>query len=293
MRNSVLYLSMIVVIAISGCRDKKKNDPNPTPILLQVDVDDSAPDFEADDRVSLYAWAGSNFTAAQDKPLIIDAAITEYDGEKWDLESPLHWKDYTTPHFFVATHPEQQITDFKKHKCTTISNIDADDLFIAVNDEGLASRDEKAVKLSLIPVKSRLELELNFSDDFKDRPEVTDVSVIAQGDSYVDLFAKRAVPTGDALPISMQFVNQETRSSLFSFYYKLVLPVQTIHTITVTFAGGVVYTIVLDDDLLLKVGAWAYISIELEKENDDINIGSVTVKPWVEGEDSSHDTEIR
>lgn len=237
--------------------------------------------FEPGDRISVYAWTGS--ADAVPSALVVDNSVNTFDGSAWTADPQMLWADMSSAHYFLGIYPERDVTDFTADGYTLdVADQEASDLLVAVQT-GTDGAGLKAVSnpvpLTFDHVMAKLIVNLNFRDQWGETPEVTAVkAVLAAASATVDYLSKTLTGTDRqeiALPGS-------TPADGYALGYASVMIPQTgFNTISVSIAGQN-YTYTHPTDIPLVRGE--YTTVNLIVGRDRIELGSVTVNDWKEGE---------
>lgn len=237
--------------------------------------------FAPGDRISVYAWTGS--ADAVPSALVVDNSVNTYDGSAWTAYPQMLWADMSSAHYFLGIYPERNVTDFTADSYTLdVADQEASDLLVAVQtgtDGAGLKASGNPVPLMFDHVMAKLIVNLNFRDQWGGTPKVTAVKLVSVAASAtVDYLSKTATGTDRqdiALPGS-------TPADGYALGYASVMIPQTgFNTIAVAIAGQN-YTYTHPTDIPLVRGE--YTTVNLIVGRNSIELGSVTVKDWEEGE---------
>lgn len=237
--------------------------------------------FEPGDRISVYAWTGS--ADAVPSALVVDNSVNTFDGSAWTADPQMLWADMSSAHYFLGIYPERDVTDFTADGYTLdVADQEASDLLVAVQT-GTDGAGLKAVSnpvpLTFEHVMAKLVVNLNFRDQWGGTPEVTAVkAVLAAASATVDYLSKTLTGV-DRRDINLP---GSTPADGYALGYASVMIPQTgFNTISVSIAGQN-YTYTHPTDIPLVRGE--YTTVNLIVGRDRIELGSVTVNDWKEGE---------
>lgn len=237
--------------------------------------------FVPDDRISVYAWTGS--ADAVPSALVVDNSVNTFDGSAWTADPQMLWADMSSAHYFLGIYPERDVTNFTTDGYTLdVADQEASDLLVAVqtgtDGEGLKASGNP-VPLTFEHVMAKLVVNLNFRDQWGGTPEVTAVkAVLAAASATVDYLSKTLTGV-DRRDINLP---GSTPADGYALGYASVMIPQTgFNTISVSIAG-LYYTYTHPTDIPLVRGE--YTTVNLIVGRDRIELGSVTVNDWKEGE---------
>ena len=280
-------ISALAAVAVMGC-NKVENSPAPeyitvsTNILSKVSTNaDGSQIFTAGDKISVYAWTGDkNALPTSLQGYVVANAINTYDGSLWTAQPQMLWKNMTDSHYFLAVYPQKDIT------VSTDFNLDtqdqqASDILVAVNkgsnDAGITATNN-AIPLVFDHVMAKLQINLNFRNQWAQTPEA-DVKVTAKTTGTIDYLNKSVTANGEAQTVGVMAV-----STPVDGYEKtcetVMIPQQGFNTIIVTINNkDYIYTHA--SDFGLERGKMTVVNLIVGR--DEIELGSVTINNWNEG----------
>lgn len=237
--------------------------------------------FEPDDRISVYAWTGS--ADAVPSALVVDNSVNTFDGSAWTSDPQMLWADMSSAHYFLGIYPERDVTNFTTDGYTLdVADQEASDLLVAVqtgtDGEGLKASGNP-VPLTFEHVMAKLIVNLNFRDQWGGTPEVTAVKAVSVAASATVDYLSKTLTGTDRRDIVLP---GSTPADGYALGYASVMIPQTgFNTISVSIAGQN-YTYTHPTDIPLVRGE--YTTVNLIVGRDRIELGSVTVNDWKEGE---------
>ena len=277
----ILLSAAISVLALFSC-DKEKGGTEPaarsaitieaaigTPTKVAYDGD--AASFAAGDQISLYAWMGSAEAVPEKK--IVDGVVNTFDGTLWKPETQMLWSHVKENHYFLGVYPKKYITNFTADDYTL-----ADDLMIATELTGIPFKENaEPVKLSFTHALARMDVNLRFRNQWEETPEVTRVSAYAKREYTVNYLGKEVTATGDNFHVSIPEVSAVTGYD--RSFSGLQVPQEGVTKVSVLIGGN---EFVFTAALPISLESGKVTTLNLYVGRDKIELGSVTVNPWVD-----------
>lgn len=289
-----MMLMAVTALMVAGCSSDENGNgtTNEAPKYITVNANISgltkaatdrtgAMVFEAGDAISVYAWTGDkNNLPASLQGYVVANAINTYDGSLWTAQPQMLWKNVTDSHYFLAVYPQKDIT------ASTDFNLDtqdqqASDVLVAVNkgsnDAGITATNN-AIPLVFDHIMAKLQINLNFRNQWAQTPEA-DVKVTAKTKATIDYLNKSVTASGEAQTVGVMAV-----STPVDGYEKtcetVMIPQQGFNTITITINNkDYIYTHA--SDFGLERGKMTVVNLIVGR--DEIELGSVTINNWNEG----------
>lgn len=233
--------------------------------------------FEDGDKISVYAWAGTDFATATNEPLVVNNSVNTLSEVIWSAEPLMLWKDMVTAHYFVAIYPVQTVTAFEAYEFTLTDNQASNDLLFATNTTGLTGNEKTDVPLVFDHSQSKLIVNLTFRTEFgATPPTVESVTVLAKSVAIIDFLTKTTtVKEGEALELTIPEATSNTA------YESVVVP-QTINKITIAIAGkNYIYN--NTDGIALAQGKKNTINLIVGRDKIEL-VGDITINGWGDGE---------
>ena len=277
----ILLSAAISVLALFSC-DKEKGGTEPaarsaitieaaigTPTKVAYDGD--AASFAAGDQISLYAWMGSAEAVPEKK--IVDGVVNTFDGTLWKPETQMLWSHVKENHYFLGVYPKKYITNFTADDYTL-----ADDLMIATELTGIPFKENaEPVKLTFTHALARMDVNLRFRNQWEETPEVTRVSAYAKREYTVNYLGKEVTATGDNFHVSIPEVSAVTGYD--RSFSGLQVPQEGVTKVSVLIGGN---EFVFTAALPISLESGKVTTLNLYVGRDKIELGSVTVNPWVD-----------
>lgn len=295
-----MMLMAVTALMVAGCSSDENGNgtTNEAPKYITVNANISgltkaatdrtgAMVFEAGDAISVYAWTGDkNALPTSLQGYVVANAINTYDGSLWTAQPQMLWKNMTDSHYFLAVYPQKDIT------ASTDFNLDtqdqqASDILVAVNkgsnDAGITATNN-AIPLVFDHIMAKLQINLNFRNQWAQTPEA-DVKVTAKTTGTIDYLNKSVTANGEAQTVGVMAV-----STPVDGYEKtcetVMIPQQGFNTITVTINNkDYIYTHANElgqaKDFVLERGKMTVVNLIVGR--DEIELGSVTINNWNEG----------
>ena len=289
-----MMLMAVTALMVAGCSSDENGNgtTNEAPKYITVNANISgltkaatdrtgAMVFEAGDAISVYAWTGDkNALPTSLQGYVVANAINTYDGSLWTAQPQMLWKNVTDSHYFLAVYPQKDIT------ASTDFNLDtqdqqASDILVAVNkgsnDAGITATNN-AIPLVFDHIMAKLQINLNFRNQWAQTPEA-DVKVTAKTTGTIDYLNKSVTANGEAQTVGVMAV-----STPVDGYEKtcetVMIPQQGFNTITITINNkDYIYTHA--SDFGLERGKMTVVNLIVGR--DEIELGSVTINNWNEG----------
>ena len=256
--------------------DAQLSQPTKTTIAA-----DGTMSFTSGDAISVYAWTGSASTLPTTADGFVVAGNTNtFNGSTWTASPQMLWKDLTSPHFFIATYPQRDIT----HTNYTIdtSKQSECDVMVATNlgtdSKGIIAT-ETAIPLAFDHLMAKLQVNLQFRNQWGESgPTSVAVSINSKSSATIDYLAKSVTPTGDASYINLPSVAAAVEGYAKS-YESIVIPVSDLKNIKIAIDGhDYIYT--HDTAIQLQGGKTTIVNLMVGR--NEITLGSMSIKGWEE-----------
>ena len=225
--------------------------------------------FVAGDRVTLYAWMGTATEIPSKR--IVDGVVNTFDGTLWKPETQMLWSYVKENHYFLGIYPARTPQSFIADPYTL-----GEDLMIATELDGIPFKENpEPVKLTFTHAMAKLNVNLRFRNQWAEVPAVASLATTARNSFVVNYLTKAVTAEGSFVQVPLAEVTAaEGHHRSFS---GLQVP-----------QGGVnKLTIVIDGNAFIYKGPIALESGKVTTLNlyvglDKIELGSVTVNPWVD-----------
>ena len=256
--------------------DAQLSQPTKTTIAA-----DGTMSFTSGDAISVYAWTGSASTLPTSADGFVVAGNTNtFNGSTWTASPQMLWKDLTSPHFFIATYPQRDIT--QTNFTLDTSKQSECDLMVATNlgtdSKGIIAT-ETAIPLAFDHLMAKLQVNLQFRNQWGESgPTSVAVSINSKGSATIDYLAKSVTPTGDASYINLPSVAAAVEGYAKS-YESIVIPVSDLKNIKIAIDGhDYIYT--HDTAIQLQGGKTTIVNLMVGR--NEITLGSMSIKGWEE-----------
>ena len=256
--------------------DAQLSQPTKTTIAA-----DGTMSFTSGDAISVYAWTGSASTLPTTADGFVVAGNTNtFNGSTWTASPQMLWKDLTSPHFFIATYPQRDIT--QTNFTLDTSKQSECDVMVATNlgtdSKGIIAT-ETAIPLALDHLMAKLQVNLQFRNQWGESgPTSVAVSINSKGSATIDYLAKSVTPTGDASYINLPSVAAAVEGYAKS-YESIVIPVSDLKNIKIAIDGhDYIYT--HDTAIQLQGGKTTIVNLMVGR--NEITLGSMSIKGWEE-----------
>ena len=256
--------------------DAQLSQPTKTTIAA-----DGTMSFTSGDAISVYAWTGSASTLPTTADGFVVAGNTNtFNGSTWTASPQMLWKDLTSPHFFIATYPQRDIT---QTNFTLDTSKQAEcDLMVATNlgtdSKGIIAT-TTAIPLAFDHLMAKLQVNLQFRNQWGESgPTSVAVSINSKGSATIDYLAKSVTPTGDASYINLPSVAAAVEGYAKS-YESIVIPVSDLKNIKIAIDGhDYIYT--HDTAIQLQGGKTTIVNLMVGR--NEVTLGSMSIKGWEE-----------
>ena len=256
--------------------DAQLSQPTKTTIAA-----DGTMSFTSGDAISVYAWTGSASTLPTSADGFVVAGNTNtFNGSTWTASPQMLWKDLTSPHFFIATYPQRDIT--QTNFTLDTSKQSECDLMVATNlgtdSKGIIAT-TTAIPLAFDHLMAKLQVNLQFRNQWGESgPTSVAVSINSKGSATIDYLAKSVTPTGDASYINLPSVAAAVEGYAKS-YESIVIPVSDLKNIKIAIDGhDYIYT--HDTAIQLQGGKTTIVNLMVGR--NEITLGSMSIKGWEE-----------
>ena len=256
--------------------DAQLSQPTKTTIAA-----DGTMSFTSGDAISVYAWTGSASTLPTTADGFVVAGNTNtFNGSTWTASPQMLWKDLTSPHFFIATYPQRDIT--QTNFTLDTSKQSECDVMVATNlgtdSKGIIAT-ETAIPLAFDHLMAKLQVNLQFRNQWGESgPTSVAVSINSKGSATIDYLAKSVTPTGDASYINLPSVAAAVEGYAKS-YESIVIPVSDLKNIKIAIDGHV-YIYTHDTAIQLQGGKTTIVNLMVGR--NEITLGSMSIKGWEE-----------
>ena len=256
--------------------DAQLSQPTKTTIAA-----DGTMSFTSGDAISVYAWTGSASTLPTTADGFVVAGNTNtFNGSTWTASPQMLWKDLTSPHFFIATYPQRDIT--QTNFTLDTSKQSECDVMVATNlgtdSKGIIAT-ETAIPLAFDHLMAKLQVNLQFRNQWGESgPTSVAVSINSKSSATIDYLAKSVTPTGDASYINLPSVAAAVEGYAKS-YESIVIPVSDLKNIKIAIDGhDYIYT--HDTAIHLQGGKTTIVNLMVGR--NEITLGSMSIKGWEE-----------
>lgn len=262
--------AMLTLVAfITSCNDEKNMIEEVKYINISAEVGAltrvTNTAFEENDKISIYAWTG---TSTEVGSLVVDNSINTYAGSVWLAETQMLWKDMVTPHFFIGIHPARKVVDFAADVLETPSDV----LVATLLGEGQTPSNGN-VPLTFNHIMARLDVNLQFRNQFDGTPTVTSVTTEALPGATINYLTQTATAAGTSQALIL------TATQANKAYSGVITP-QQITKIHISIDGKT-FTYTNPQSISLEKGKIQTVNLIVGR--DQIELGSIVVNDWVTG----------
>jgi len=243
--------------------------------------DDGTQQFEAGDKISVYAWTGSSEVAPTVADRVVDNVINTLGADgKWTAQPQMLWKDQATPHFFAAVYPSTEVSisdltnlSYKLDATNQTSN----DLLVATSLDGVKAQNNP-VQLKFDHVMAKLIVNLQYRNQFGGTPTVKSLVIQnAASDASVNFLTKAVTVATDAARADQSLIATKANEQ----YESIVVPQSGITKIAITI-GDKQYIYTHPSDIKLESGKITVVNLIVGR--DEITLGDVSIGEWGEGD---------
>ena len=202
----------------------------------------------------------------------------------WKPASAIYWQDFASAHYFLGVFPARSISDFKADSFTLkADDYVASDLLVATELSGLTATNGP-VKLNFKHIMARLQLNMNFRNQFSGTPSVTVVAKAATG-CTVDYLAG-SVKAGEQGSVALPKLAAPAEGYALS-HGALMVPQTGFRTVTLTI-DGTDYVFTNGEDIQLASGKTTILNLTVGRDKielaSDISIADWTAGSTINGE---------
>ena len=233
--------------------------------------------FDTGDKVLLYVWTGGA-SAVPAQPLVNGVEHELQADGSWKPASPIYWQDNASAHYFLGVFPARSISDFKADSFTLkADDYVASDLLVATELSGLIASNGP-VKLNFKHMMARLQVNMNFRNQFSGTPTVAVVAKAANG-CTVDYLAG-SVKAGEQGSVALPKLSAPAEGYALS-HGSLMVPQTGFRTVTLTI-DGTDYVFTNGEDIQLASGKTTILNLTVGR--DKIELASdISIADWTAG----------
>lgn len=299
MKKSVLYLALVgaVAMALPSCNKERSESQKPEYITVSTNIGGMSrvttnasgeQVFEVGDEISVYAWTGDKAEAPAAAVRVVDNSINKLGAEgKWVATPQMLWKNMVDEHFFIGVYPKDasSVADLTSADYNlNVADQEASDLLIATEFSGKIASDNP-VNLTFDHVMAKVKVNLDFRNQWDvvgkvvEKVEFKNVATTAK----VNYLTKTVTAGSDresVLAIPCVFKDDKTER-----FESIFIPQSGVNTIVITVKSegsskGYTYTRGTD----FKFESGKVTTINLIVGRDQIDLGTVKINNWVDGE---------
>lgn len=277
MRQKMLRAGLLSFALLLSCCSSDDDD-NIRYINIDATIGSISPasvTFKAGDKMTIYAWTGSDSTVPGD--LVVDGVECTLDSDAgWTASAQLAWSNEDTPHYFIAFYPARTVSNFTADLYTlNTSDQQGSDLLVARNLTGLMPNDN-SVPLLFGHAMSRLDVNLQFRNQWATTPTVSSVIAKAANSCTINYLTQTynvGSQTDIVLPATVT-------TEGYALSYSSIMVPQKFRTLTITVEGKT-YTFTHTQDIPLTAGK--FVTLNLFVGTDRLDLGAVSIDDWVAG----------
>lgn len=282
---------MSAVLALGSC-NSESDGPEASPskyITVSTEIgalsrvataDNGSETFTEGDEISVYAWTGDATAAPATTDRVVDNSINKLTGGTWVANPQMLWKSTTDKHYFIGIYPKtaEAVDDLTAGEYTfDVANQEASDLLVAVNPDGLLSKDNP-VKLTFDHVMAKLIVNLSYRNQWGGTPTVESVKVCNSAASATVNYLTKAVTASDDGRADISLPATKANEQ----YTSVLIPQGGVSKIVITI-GGKEYVYQHGGDIKLESGK--YTTVNLIVGRDEITLDGISINGWQTGEE--------
>ena len=275
--------ALLVLAACNGLDPVRPDSALPITIKAGIGVPTRATTtgdsekFDTGDKVLLYVWTGGA-SAVPAQPLVNGVEHELQADGSWKPASPIYWQDNASAHYFLGVFPARSISDFKADSFTLkADDYVASDLLVATELSGLTAT-SGPVKLNFKHMMARLQVNMNFRNQFSGTPTVA-VGAKAASGCTVDYLAG-SVKAGEQGSVALPKLAASAEGYALS-HGSLMVPQTGFRTVTLTI-DGTDYVFTNGEDIQLASGKTTILNLTVGR--DKIELASdITIADWTAG----------
>ena len=292
-KNIILCMAAIAGLALAGCNKAPlASETDSLNMTVKASIGNLAKattngvktTFDKGDKLSLYAWIGSNEAVSNVR--VVDGVVNTFDGEVWTPETQMLWKNVHDNHYFIAVSPAKKIVNFTADEYVlNPAEYASNDLLIANDLTGrkvTTEMESNPVSLTFSHALAKLNVHLKFRSQWATTPEVSSVATTAKNHYTVNHLTKEVTATDDAAQVALQPLTTTPQAYALSFS-GLQVPQDGVTVITVVIDGKE-YVYTSDQPIELVSGKITNIGLIVGRE--ELTLDKISVDDWVaEGTD--------
>lgn len=249
-----------------------------TNILSRVVVADNGSQSFADgDKVSVYAWTGSDASVPDAGLRVVDNTINTLTGGTWQAATQMLWKNMDDEHFFIGVYPSnaQSIANLEESDFEVNANQEESDLLVATNLKGIKAQ-SNPVSLDFDHLMAKVIVNLEFRNQWgADGPEVTGVTLDDAVTKCKVNYLKKTVAAG-----TERGTFALTKVKVNRSYASIVVPQSGVRVIKVNIDGKD-YEYRHNADINLESGKYTIINLMVGR--NELGLGSLVINDWQKG----------
>ena len=275
--------ALLVLAACNGLDPVRPDSALPITIKAGIGVPTRATTtgdsekFDTGDKVLLYVWTGGA-SAVPAQPLVNGVEHELQADGSWKPASPIYWQDNASAHYFLGVFPARSISDFKADSFTLkADDYVASDLLVATELSGLIASNGP-VKLNFKHMMARLQVNMNFRNQFSGTPTVAVVAKAANG-CTVDYLAG-SVKAGEQGSVALPKLAAPAEGYALS-HGSLMVPQTGFRSVTLTI-DGTDYVFTNGEDIQLASGKTTILNLTVGRDKIELASG-ITIADWTAG----------
>ena len=285
MKKIAFLASAAVLLVLSACNTLDPARPEAKAITIDAAIGvptratttGNSEKFDTGDMVALFVWTGSS-SAIPAQPLWNGIEHELQSDGSWKPASAMYWQDFTSAHYFLGVYPARSISDFKADSFTLkADDYVASDLLVATEISGLTASDDP-VKLNFKHLMSRLQVNMNFRNQFTGTPTVAVAAKAASG-CTVDYLAG-TVAAGAQGSVALAKLAVPADDYTLS-YGGIMIPQNGFRTVTLTI-DGTDYVYTHPEDIQLVSGQVTVLNLTVGRDKIEL-ASNITIADWTAG----------
>lgn len=280
---------MMAILVLQGCKKNRHKD-----LFYDIKIstsignlskvatnNDGSQYFENNDEISVYAWVGDKTVAPSAGERVVNNSINRLNNGVWTASPQMLWNTTTDPHNFIGIYPK---TD------TPVDNLAADiyrtnenepvlnDLLVATNYDGLTGDMKSKVPLMFDHVMAKVIVNLEFRNQWGGgAPTVASVKLLNVAKEATVNYLTKTVTVDAGANRSELYLIEDSANRSYSY---ILIPQTSVNTVIISI-DGTDYTYTSNRDFIFESGK--YTTINLIVGRDQIDVASITINDWEEG----------
>lgn len=280
---------MMAILVLQGCKKNRHKD-----LFYDIKIsasignlskvatnNDGSQYFENNDEISVYAWVGDKTVAPSAGERVVNNSVNRLNNGVWTASPQMLRNTTTDPHNFIGIYPKTE---------TPVDNLAADiyrtnenepalnDLLVATNYDGLTGDMKSKVPLMFDHVMAKVIVNLEFRNQWGGgAPTVASVKLLNVAKEATVNYLTKTVTVDAGANRSELYLIEDSANRSYSY---ILIPQTSVNAVIIGI-DGTDYTYTSNRDFIFESGK--YTTINLIVGRDQIDVASITINDWEEG----------